>query len=110
MDCFGAEYDVSELLGRCGVSCVRYLIPETYNNDDFVYAYMHSGRFGDVHKVTHKESGAVFAGKLCTCSRPSQRKELELEVELMSELQFDKLARLHEAFIGKKEAVLVMEL
>lgn len=84
VECFSADYDSFELLG--------------------------SGRFGAVHKVTHKVSGAVFAGKFCSCSRPSQRKELELEVELMSELQCDKLVRLQEAFIGKKEAVLVMEL
>nr|XP_039262365.1 myosin light chain kinase, smooth muscle-like [Styela clava] len=69
-----------------------------------------SGRFGTVHTAKQKDTGKEFAAKNCVCRRPSQRKDVELEIELMNLLKHDKLVQLVDTFVSKKEVVLIMEL
>ena len=69
-----------------------------------------SGRFGKVWLVEEKRSGGKFAAKHCACRRPSQRKDFELEIEIMNELNHPKLLHLHDAFFGKNDVTLVLEL
>ncbi|XP_076821420.1 myosin light chain kinase 2, skeletal/cardiac muscle-like [Clavelina lepadiformis] len=69
-----------------------------------------NGRFGKVYLVEEKTTGKKFAAKQCACRRPSQRKDFELEIEVMNELKHPKLLHLFDAFFGKNEVTLVLEL
>lgn len=63
-----------------------------------------------VYLVEEKQSGGKYAAKNCACRRPSQRKDFELEIEIMNELNHPKLLHLYDAFFGKNDVTLVLEL
>lgn len=63
-----------------------------------------------MYLVKEKQTGKQFAAKQCACRRPSQRKEFELEIEIMNELSHPKLLHLYDAFFGKNDVTLVLEL
>lgn len=69
-----------------------------------------SGRFGTVHIAKSVATSKEFAAKLCVCRRPSQRKDVDLEIEIMNILKHTRLANLCDAFLNEKEAVIVIEL
>uniref|UniRef100_H2YJ43 Protein kinase domain-containing protein n=1 Tax=Ciona savignyi TaxID=51511 RepID=H2YJ43_CIOSA len=82
------------------------LLEETY----IVKDPLGSGRFGKVWLVEDKQTGKRFAAKQCACRRPSQRKEFEMEIELMNALDHPKLLQLYEAFFGKNDVTFILEL
>lgn len=57
-----------------------------------------------------KSTGEKFAAKTCVCRRPSQRKDVDLEMEIMNILKHPKLVGLCEAFVSQRDVVLIMEL
>lgn len=68
------------------------------------------GKFGLVYKLTHKETGLVYAGKFYKGRRTKERDAARKEIELMNHLHHPKLVRCLAAYDHKPEMVMVMEL
>ncbi|KAF4092982.1 hypothetical protein AMELA_G00028560 [Ameiurus melas] len=68
------------------------------------------GKFGHVYRLTHKETGQVFAGKFYKGRRAKERDAAKKEIELMNSLHHPKLVQCLAAYDNKPEIVMVMEL
>lgn len=68
------------------------------------------GKFGQVFKITHKETGRVCAGKFYKGRRAKEREAARKEIELMNYLHHPKLVQCLAAYDHKPEMVMVMEL
>lgn len=68
------------------------------------------GKFGQVFKLTHKESGRVCAGKFYKGRRAKEREAARKEIELMNYLHHPKLVQCLAAYDQSPEMVMVMEL
>lgn len=89
-------------------------VPEIKSGGDFrtrfeIYEELGKGRFGIVHRVKEKESGAVLAAKIIKCIKAVDRKKVEEEIAIMKSLQHPKLLQLSASFESQKEIVMVME-
>ncbi|XP_056143669.1 myosin light chain kinase, smooth muscle isoform X2 [Lampris incognitus] len=67
------------------------------------------GKFGQVFKLTHKETGQVCAGKFYKGRRAKEREAARKEIELMNHLHHPKLVQCLAAYENKPEMVMVME-
>uniref|UniRef100_A0A3Q1H7Z1 Uncharacterized protein n=1 Tax=Anabas testudineus TaxID=64144 RepID=A0A3Q1H7Z1_ANATE len=67
------------------------------------------GKFGLVFKLTHKETGHVYAGKFYKGRRTKEREAARKEIELMNYLHHPKLVQCVAAYDHKPEMVMVME-
>lgn len=67
------------------------------------------GKFGQVFRMTHKETGHVCAGKFYKGRRTKEREAARKEVELMNFLHHPKLVQCLAAYDNKAEMVMVME-
>ncbi|KAL0992792.1 hypothetical protein UPYG_G00098440 [Umbra pygmaea] len=67
------------------------------------------GKFGQVFKLTHKETGRVYAGKFYKGRRAKEREAARKEIELMNFLHHPKLVQCLGAYDIKPEMVMVME-
>lgn len=67
------------------------------------------GRFGVVHKVVEKESGAILAAKIIKCIKAIDRKKVQDEINIMKSLQHPKLLQLSASFETQKEIIMLME-
>ncbi|KAB5553679.1 hypothetical protein PHYPO_G00041380 [Pangasianodon hypophthalmus] len=67
------------------------------------------GKFGHVYRLTHKETGQVFAGKFYKGRRAKEREAAKKEIELMNSLHHPKLVQCLAAYDNKPEIVMVME-
>uniref|UniRef100_A0A667X146 Myosin, light chain kinase 5 n=1 Tax=Myripristis murdjan TaxID=586833 RepID=A0A667X146_9TELE len=67
------------------------------------------GKFGQVFKLTHKETGRVCAGKFYKGRRAKEREAARKEIELMNYLHHPKLVQCLAAYDNKPEMVMVME-
>lgn len=67
------------------------------------------GKFGQVFKLTHKETGRVCAGKFYKGRRAKEREAARKEIELMNYLHHPKLVQCLGAYDHKPEMVMVME-
>ncbi|KAI5097141.1 myosin light chain kinase, smooth muscle isoform X1 [Silurus meridionalis] len=67
------------------------------------------GKFGNVYRLTHKETGQVFAGKFYKGRRAKERDAAKKEIELMNSLHHPKLVQCLAAYDNKPEIVMVME-
>uniref|UniRef100_A0A4W5RSI4 Myosin, light chain kinase 5 n=1 Tax=Hucho hucho TaxID=62062 RepID=A0A4W5RSI4_9TELE len=67
------------------------------------------GKFGQVFKLTHKETGRVCAGKFYKGRRAKEREAARKEIELMNYLHHPKLVHCLGAYDLKPEMVMVME-
>ncbi|XP_027016956.2 myosin light chain kinase, smooth muscle isoform X2 [Tachysurus fulvidraco] len=67
------------------------------------------GKFGHVYRLTHKETGQVFAGKFYKGRRAKEREAAKREIELMNSLHHPKLVQCLAAYDSKPEIVMVME-
>ncbi|XP_023866989.1 myosin light chain kinase, smooth muscle isoform X2 [Salvelinus sp. IW2-2015] len=67
------------------------------------------GKFGQVFKLTHKETGRVCAGKFYKGRRAKEREAARKEIELMNFLHHPKLVQCLGAYDLKPEMVMVME-
>lgn len=68
------------------------------------------GKFGQVFKLTHKETGRVCAGKFYKGRRAKERESARKEIELMNHLHHPKLVQCLAAYDQAPEMVMVMEL
>lgn len=67
------------------------------------------GKFGQVFKLTHKETGRVYAGKFYKGRRAKEREAARKEIELMNHLHHPKLVQCLAAYDQSPEMVMVME-
>uniref|UniRef100_A0A3B1JJB9 Myosin, light chain kinase 5 n=1 Tax=Astyanax mexicanus TaxID=7994 RepID=A0A3B1JJB9_ASTMX len=67
------------------------------------------GKFGQVFRLTHKETGRVCAGKFYKGRRAKERDAAKKEIELMNFLHHPKLVQCLAAYDNKPEIVMVME-
>ncbi|XP_062840934.1 myosin light chain kinase, smooth muscle [Trichomycterus rosablanca] len=67
------------------------------------------GKFGQVFRLTHKETGHVCAGKFYKGRRAREREAAKKEIELMNSLHHPKLVQCLAAYDNKPEIVMVME-
>ncbi|KAM3598959.1 uncharacterized protein V6R79_024694 [Siganus canaliculatus] len=67
------------------------------------------GKFGQVFKLTHKETGRVCAGKFYKGRRSKERDAARKEIELMNYLHHPKLVQCLGAYDHKPEMVMVLE-
>uniref|UniRef100_A0A8C2F0Y2 Myosin light chain kinase, smooth muscle-like n=1 Tax=Cyprinus carpio TaxID=7962 RepID=A0A8C2F0Y2_CYPCA len=67
------------------------------------------GKFGQVFRMTHKETGRVCAGKVYKGRRIKEREAARKEIELMNFLHHQKLVQCLAAYDNKAEMVMVME-
>ncbi|XP_030649923.1 myosin light chain kinase, smooth muscle [Chanos chanos] len=67
------------------------------------------GKFGQVFRLTHKETGRVCAGKFYKGRRLKEREAAKKEIELMNSLHHPKLVQCLGAYDNKPEIVMVME-
>ncbi|XP_051571926.1 myosin light chain kinase, smooth muscle isoform X6 [Myxocyprinus asiaticus] len=67
------------------------------------------GKFGQVFRMTHKETGRVCAGKFYKGRRAKEREAARKEIELMNFLHHSKLVQCLAAYDNKPEMVMVME-
>ncbi|XP_062303102.1 myosin light chain kinase, smooth muscle isoform X1 [Osmerus eperlanus] len=67
------------------------------------------GKFGQVFKLSHKETGRVYAGKFYKGRRAKEREAARKEIELMNYLHHPKLVQCLGAYDNKPEMVMVME-
>ncbi|CDQ74460.1 unnamed protein product [Oncorhynchus mykiss] len=67
------------------------------------------GRFGQVFKLTHKQTGRVCAGKFYKGRRVKEREAARKEMELMNYLHHPKLVQCLGAYDLKPEMVMVLE-
>lgn len=83
-------------------------------NSFFVFVFFASvsfrGKFGHVYRLSHKETGEVFAGKFYKGRRAKERDAAKKEIELMNSLHHPKLVQCLAAYDSKPEIVMVMEL
>lgn len=68
------------------------------------------GKFGQVFKLKHKETGRVCAGKFYKGRRAKEREAARKEIELMNHLHHPKLVQCLAAYDQPPEMVMVMEL
>ena len=69
-----------------------------------------SGKFGQVFKLVHKESGRECAGKFYKGRRAKEREAARKEIGLMNFLHHPKLVQCLAAYDHRSEMVMVMEL
>lgn len=63
-----------------------------------------------VYKCKEKSTGRDFAAKFIEIKRPSERKEVENEIEIMVELQHPRLLQLYDAYDDGSKMAIIMEL
>lgn len=89
-------------------------VPEIKSGGDFrtrfeIFEELGKGRFGVVHRVVEKESGAILAAKIIKCIKAMDRKKVQDEIKIMKSLQHPKLLQLSASFETQKEIIMVME-
>lgn len=68
-----------------------------------------SGKFGQVFRLCHKETGQVCAGKFYRARSSKERAAARKEIELMELLHHPKLVQCLGAYDSKPEMVMVLE-
>ena len=71
--------------------------------------HFYRGKFGVVTKCQCKTTGADFAAKFIKC-RPTERKNVLMEIDIMNSLNHKRLINLVAAFESSRQIVLVLEL
>lgn len=89
-------------------------VPQIRSGGDFrtrfeILEELGKGRFGVVHRVIEKESGATLAAKIIKCIKSVDRKKVQDEIKIMKSLQHPKLLQLSASFENHKEIIMVME-
>ncbi|KAI4874723.1 hypothetical protein NFI96_028342 [Prochilodus magdalenae] len=90
---------------------VNVTINETHKVTDHynIQEKLGVGKFGQVFRLTHKETGRVCAGKFYKGRRMKEREAAKKEIELMNFLHHPKLVQCLAAYDNKPEIVMVME-
>lgn len=69
----------------------------------------HRGKFGEVYRMTHKQTGRVCAGKIYRARVSKDKMAARQEIKLMNELRHPKLVQCHAAYDTSSEIVMVLE-
>lgn len=86
--------------------------PDTKNKirDHYnVHEKLGGGKFGDVYRLTHKETGQECAGKFYRARTSKDRTAARKEIEIMNRLHHPKLVQCLAAYDTRSEMVMVME-
>uniref|UniRef100_A0A3B4GUT8 Myosin light chain kinase, smooth muscle-like n=1 Tax=Pundamilia nyererei TaxID=303518 RepID=A0A3B4GUT8_9CICH len=86
--------------------------PDTQNKvrDHYnVHEKLGVGKFGEVYRITQKETGQECAGKFYRARTMKERKAARKEIELMNKLHHPKLVQCLAAYDSRSEMVMVME-
>uniref|UniRef100_A0A672ZP45 Myosin light chain kinase, smooth muscle-like n=1 Tax=Sphaeramia orbicularis TaxID=375764 RepID=A0A672ZP45_9TELE len=67
------------------------------------------GKFGQVFRLSHKETGQVCAGKFYRARTSKERSAALKEIEIMNSLHHPKLVQCLAAYAARSETVMVME-
>lgn len=67
------------------------------------------GKFGEVYRMSHKETGQVVAGKFYRARTSKERASARKEIELMNSLHHPKLVQCLAAYETRSEMVMIME-
>lgn len=73
-------------------------------------ATVYSGAFGVVYRCIEKATGRIFVAKFVDTSTLAEKQSIRNEIAVMNQLHHRKLIRLHDAFEGRQEMCLIMEL
>ena len=63
-----------------------------------------------VHRCKEKATGKIFVAKFIHTPLPLEKVCVRGEIDVMNQLHYHRLLNLHDAFEGKAEMVLIMEL
>lgn len=74
-----------------------------------VICFDDSGKFGQVFRLSHKETGQEVAGKFYRARTSKERMAARKEIEIMNHLHHPKLAQCLAAYESRSEMVMVME-
>ncbi|XP_070846734.1 myosin light chain kinase, smooth muscle-like isoform X2 [Chaetodon trifascialis] len=83
----------------------NHKVKEHYN----VHEKLGVGKFGQVFRMSHKETGQVCAGKFYRARTSHEREAARKEIELMNHLHHPKLVQCLAAYDTRLEVVMVME-
>lgn len=74
-----------------------------------VILYLHRGKFGEVYRMTHKQTGRVYAGKFHRARVSREKTAARQEIKLMNELHHPKLVQCLAAYDTPSEIVMILE-
>lgn len=72
-------------------------------------SHIHSGKFGQVFRLCHKETGQECAGKFFRARTSKERAAAHKEIKLMNLLHHPKLVQSLAAYDSHPEVVMVLE-
>ncbi|XP_068585394.1 myosin light chain kinase, smooth muscle-like isoform X2 [Cebidichthys violaceus] len=92
-------------------SYVTVTIDTKHKTKDFydVHEKLGVGKFGQVFRMSHKDTGQVVAGKFYRARTAKERTAARKEIELMNSLHHPKLVQCLAAYETRSEMVMVME-
>ncbi|KAM8838001.1 myosin light chain kinase, smooth muscle-like isoform 2-T4 [Spinachia spinachia] len=92
-------------------SCVTVTIDTKNKVQDYydVHEKLGSGKFGQVFRMSHKDTGRVVAGKFYRARTSKERTAARREMTLMNRLHHPKLVQCLAAFDSRSEVVMVLE-
>lgn len=69
-----------------------------------------SGKFGQVFKLVEKSTKKVWAGKFIKAFSQKEKENVRQEIGIMNSLHHSKLVQCVDAFEGKSDIVMVLEM
>lgn len=79
------------------------------NEIEILTHYISSGKFGQVFRLSHKETGQECAGKFYRARTSKEKEAARKEIELMNSIHHPKLVQILAAYDTRSEMVMVME-
>ncbi|KAI2648812.1 Myosin light chain kinase, smooth muscle [Labeo rohita] len=74
-----------------------------------VHEKLGMGKFGEVYRMTHKQTGRVYAGKFYRARVSREKTAARQEIKLMNELHHPKLVQCLAAYDTSSEIVMILE-
>ncbi|XP_026876109.2 myosin light chain kinase, smooth muscle-like isoform X1 [Electrophorus electricus] len=90
---------------------VDFIIDTTHKVKDHynIHEKLGVGKFGQVFRLTHKETSRVCAGKFYRAPGSKEKEAARGEIELMKQLHHPKLVQCLGAYISRSEIAMIME-
>lgn len=82
----------------------------TESQCDFFFFICPSGKFGTVFKLVEKSTKKIWAGKFIKAYTAKEKENVRQEIKIMNDLHHSKLVQCVDAFEGKSDIVMVMEM
>ncbi|XP_052398079.1 myosin light chain kinase, smooth muscle isoform X1 [Carassius gibelio] len=92
-------------------SCVEVVSDTTHKARDHYHVHekLGVGKFGEVYRMTHKQTGRVCAGKFYRARVSREKTAARQEIKLMKEIHHPKLVQCLAAYDTPSEIVMIME-